>query len=273
MTENQYYKLAEQNYFRRNLAENNRETLEELIKFHQATTTIPSNNITNMNKQKDLWNPYLNEINSIPYFVENSYNLNINNIPKQESFPFAYDKSYKFKMKTLDNIFVNSFSDRNSNRYETKVNNPTTLPLLLIFKNNVVDGLSAGSYFIDFNSQKLLQIKNWESLEKEDVLLAFSSKGDLPSYTAIAYAIDMQKASYVHGKRGYRQALIEIGSLKQKFKETIEKLNINTILGEHGSSEFADNMASNLCGTNIRLSPIILIHWFGKVKKGENNVS
>ena len=276
MIENQYSRLAKQNFLRRVLAESrgSREVLEDVIKFHQSTTNIPKSDIYNINNTylKESSTNIMEEIDSAPIFYEHNQKINHEKTSNLEG-SYLYDKEYIISSETIEKIITISFINNHSQSNEFMSSNNALLPILLIFKNNVVEGLPAGTYIFDEQRLSLLQIRKWEPTDMKDVIQAFIPRGKLPSYTAIAYAMDIQKATYIYGKKGYRQALIEIGAVKQRFKHVIENLAIDKQLGQHSSTDFPDNMVSNICGTNIRLAPIVLVQWFGKIMKGETNVS
>lgn len=271
MYKHKYYKMTERRMIRRGFAGNLKfkDNVEEASKFHQSTTYIPVDGIYNLDtitKDKSLIELVENS-EITPKFNQKKYNFNSSDIPQWSSNEINYDKYYTMKYKTLVGILINAFGTINSSRYETIGKIHTAIPMLLLFSDNAVESLSAGSYLIDQREKCLLQIDRWESNYIIDKVAAFLKEKRLPSYMAIAYLIDMQKSTRIHGKRGYRHTLIEIGSMKQSFREVIRNNNEN--LAEHSWSDFPDNALSNVIGTNVKSAPLLLVQWFGKGKRGD----
>lgn len=266
MNNHDYLKITEKQNLRSHLIQEqlSRKNIDEVIKFHQSTTWIPTPNINNLRNSYSNKN-WLNTIEKLepsPNFVQRTIKLNnIELDTKVKDTIIEYSKDFTMTLDTLGKILIESFGNGIGKRYDTIGDIYLSVPILLLFEDDAVNGLSAGSYYFDDKELNLLQIKNWDSQKINKQILELQNN-DIPSFTAIAYSIDIQKAASIYGKRGYRNALIEIGSMKQSFREAINIVEPNLI--ESCWSNFPDNFISHLCGTNIRLAPILLIQWFGK---------
>lgn len=265
MNSHNYLQITENHKRRRYLVNDqlSSKNIDEVIKFHQSTTWIPTSNMNNVNNLylNDNWLNNVEKLDPRPNFIQGAIKLNKDietDIEDKENI-IEYVRDYTMPLDTLGKILIQSFGNRK--RYKTIGDIYLSVPILLLFKDNAVDGLSAGSYYFDKEKQRLLKIKNWDSAKVNKQIVELQNN-DIQSSTAIAYSIDIQKAASIYGIRGYRNALIEIGSMKQSLREVINVIEPNLI--ENCWSNFPDNFMSHLCGTNIRLAPILLIQWFGK---------
>ncbi|MGX9933452.1 hypothetical protein ACW0KB_19835 [Virgibacillus salarius] len=276
--DHEYFNMAKSYFIDHHLGDNalSQDTLEEVIKFHQSSSWIPLKEVHNINHttEKSQWVECVLDADIIPKFNQEVYKLNSDE--KQQkigSSEIDFDKGYEMSLETLGRILINSFGRKKAKRYESTDDIYISIPILLVFNNNAVKGLQAGTYVFNETDACLLRIKEWGCENIEAIAHTFSQTRELPSYTAIAYALDMRKATILHGIRGYRHGLFEIGAMKQSLREAIWSLDKEELLVEHCWTDFADNMVTHVCGTNIRLAPITLIQWFGKKQKGEANVS
>ncbi|WEG13651.1 hypothetical protein PU629_04605 [Pullulanibacillus sp. KACC 23026] len=233
-----------------------RENVEEVINFHYSTTNLPLHNVKNLKgeKQKDRWLQFFKN-NPISYSIsKEKIKLNLNNFSKDaDIISHEFDNSFMMDFEIIEELLVRSL----------KGNIGAVIPLLLVFSNSAVNGIKAGSYFIDGDSLELVKLQNWDSKLIDENRFNINNKGNIPSNLAIAYAIDIKRSLAVDGRRGYIRGLIEVGSSSNFFKECIKNSNLKIPLIDYCSLDFSGNPMTFLCGLNVRLAPIALLQWFG----------
>jgi len=266
MNDNQLYRIARNNHLRRLINESpkSREQLEEVIKFHQATTMIPMKSIKNIEKysEKENWK-YLAldvEPNCSLYKAKKIESLKLEEISNNNSRNFI--KDHVFDNQTIEYFLVNSFC-----KCELQENGKSyVIPLLMVLNDKAIEGISSGCYVFNVNDLTLNKIKELNDDEIIKLNSVLEHTGGILSNTAICYAIDIQKAATIYGKRGYRNVLIEVGSLKNEFEKTLFDYSDRLLV--YSEFEFPDNALSNILSMNIRLAPIVLIQWFGLNERG-----
>lgn len=268
-----YYKIAQE------LMENNisdyilsDSNLDVVIKFHQSSSRIPASAVKNLEHsvEKSRWAKSVKNKNITNVFNENKIPLNFKS-PEWPRNIYNFDMNYKLSRKEIAEVLVNSFGKVNNKelkRYNSLGDLYPVIPLLLIFDRTAIEGFSPGCYLFDSTNFILLKLKPWNKKEKIEFSTILMNETKLPSYTAIAYAIDIRRAITLDGVRGYRHAMIEIGSMSQSLREVLWKMSGDIKFGELCWSDFPDNSTTFLCGLNVRMAPIVLLQWFGKDIKG-----
>lgn len=241
--------------------------LNEVIKNHQSATWVSS---SNYEPSSDLvnWMKLVEFTDVLPDYYEKEYDLGVNpiqlNAPKSwRSFSFDWKISKENFGKLLRSAF-GRYSGVKSKNYPSAGALYPVLPLIYVFKEDIIESISTkGCYVFDSTQLKMLLIKEYDHddiIEISKHINAIDKK--LWSPLAIGYAIDIKRAITKYKKRGYRNALIEIGAMTQSFRYSLETLNLN--LGEVSFSGFNDNALTYYSGLNPRLVPVTLIQWFGE---------
>lgn len=262
---NPIYKLVKNNYYRRivNESDISKEQLEEVIKFHQATTMVPLVNINNIDRynEREKWRDFIGQIEpDINLYTERKIYIPKRREDSNSRQMLPYSDNYEITKENLREILSNVFSTINITGEKKNI-----IPLVVVLDNKSIKDISVGCYMFNFHDFTLNKVKEWGEDEIAQIRSIFSS-GQEPLYnTAICYAIDMQKAALLYGKRGYRNTLIEIGDLKRSFEKTLDcqQGNLSSIC----DYRFPDNAVSRMFGTNVRLAPVVLIQWFGKKER------
>ncbi|ASV70207.1 nitroreductase family protein [Cytobacillus kochii] len=131
------------------------------------------------------------------------------------------------------------------------------IPLILIFSVQAAEGISKkGSYVYDSSSGELLLLKEFSN---EDIVTIESNVGEIYSNIAVGYSMDIRRAIAKYGYRGYRHALIEVGAMSQSIRSNLKQI-------DHGDfllSGFSDNSLTKMVGLSPRLTPLIILQWFG----------
>lgn len=238
-----------------------KEKLNDVINFHQAQRWIPTNEINNsLQKQNaQIWNGNFGSKGINNYFNTDIVKLNRKLIPSNKRGNL--NKHGDISFDELSFLLVRSFG---KDKIHLKLQEiQSIIPLLIIFEKGAIHNVLPGCYLIDGKEAKLTKLKDWG---EEDIQKAFrectNNVSPISKY-AIAYAIDLRRSIVENGKRGYRHSLIEIGSMVQTFKESTEKLEKSKRIFNLTFTEFSDNAITQLCGLDVRLSPVTLIQWFG----------
>ncbi|WP_409294016.1 hypothetical protein V1498_12325 [Peribacillus sp. SCS-26] len=236
----------------------NKDLLEEVIKFHQSQLWLPLN----------LEDHTLNEWKDISHIniIENPFNTTIIRLPISKQ-----DNDIKSNLEQISNLMNKAFKGdyRKSANYKL-TNTNSILPLLLVFKENVLDNIKPGCYMYNSSNHSLTELQVWDKSNIESFQDITSSKS-LPSNTAFAYALDLRRATLDQGKRGYRNALIEVGTLIQKIKDINKPIKNSKInFSEEMLTDFSDNALTYLCGLNTRLAPVVSVQWFSLKGSGED---
>lgn len=240
--------------------------LDDVIKFHQSTTIIKRDSrinpysidmfnwFSNVEYTDVVPNMYLSEHALIDYeYIQKG---SVRSFSKKEEFPFH----------TLSSVIKKSFGrskDSTSKRHPSAGALYPVIPLVCILENYPKSDLTEGAYVYDSYRHSLKKIKQWDLYEFKELKSVLTSwTGSIYSNYFIAYAIDIKRAIAKYKKRGYRHALIEVGTMVQAFKDSLLEEGKN--FGEFCFSGFDDNALTHLLGLNPRLCPVTLIQWFGK---------
>jgi hypothetical protein len=178
-----------------------------------------------------------------------------------------FAKNWTFTRRLLSDVLRGSFgrSDSGHKRYPSAGALYPVMPLLCVLSPTAVEDLTPGAFAFDSRAPGLLRLTEWSSEVLEDIKMLASPFGVAPSDTLIAYSIDVRRAVTKYRYKGYRHGLIEIGLMAQAFREALRDVDGGNGLGERCWSAFADNAFTAACGLNVRLAPISLLQWFGKM--------
>lgn len=238
------------------------EKLNEVINFHHSQVWLPTSKIFNNHQvsQGELWNEYYGEN------IENPFNTKIINLPDHDIVNQYIEGHYNEDITKihLEAILKIALGDRVGKfKYHTIQKSPSVIPLILVFEKDFIYGVNAGSYLYNFEMHSLTQNANWEEEEITYRFREVTNDTTPLAKIAIAYAIDLRRSMVEYGKRGYRHSLIEVGTMVQCLKETIEVTNSDSSIQISSEifTDFSDSSFTHLCGLNPRLSPIVLIQW------------
>ncbi|MDM5265479.1 nitroreductase family protein [Bacillus wiedmannii] len=244
--------------------------LEDVLKFHQSTTTIKNGDYTNPFSHNTYnWLDQVEYQDTLPNFFLGEIDLDIT----KENFQNSKRefKKESIPKSTLGNILYKSFGrsrDHSSKRYPSAGALYPVMPLIYILDDEAVLGIPSakGVYLFDSEKSVLKKIKSWNEEEFNSFVQSINPwQNELYSNILIGYAINMEKTVAKYKKRGYRHALIEVGLMAQAFREVIKQENS---LGDFCWSGFDDNTVTYYSGLNPRLCPVTLLQWFGIT--GEN---
>lgn len=238
-----------------------------VLRFNQSSVFINPRKINN-NTIPNIIFPWLKSVEKtdvLPAYFDEVVKLTKNDLEHIKGSFRNYDIDKNLSLDELSYLFNNSFGrNRNkSKRYGSAGALYPVIPLLMVFKSFL--NLECGVYVYNSEEQTLLKITNWTLEESKYIKknVCFQTE-NLPN-TCIAYAVDIRRAIIKYHIRGYRHALIEVGAMSQGFKEVLHSLNDG--LGEVCWSGFNDNELTFKAGLNIRLCPIMMLQWFGYIKK------
>lgn len=245
-----------------------RNVLDEILKFHMKTTfNLTKNNVGSFyNPNLKIWMDEVEKKIPLPNNIKEIVKLKKTKIKSIESTrQFNKDKAFNFT--EISNALTHSFGiDKNnlSRKFPSAGALFPVYPILLVFDNTGLSEISSpGSYYYNGIENELYLLKKWEIEEMNSVKNAFCPLEDeFISNTAIAYIGDIRKSAIKYRYLGYKHVMIETGMLAQTFRESLNKHIIGS--GDLSYSAFNDNMATKLSGFNSRVSPIILLQWFGK---------
>lgn len=240
--------------------------LNDVIKVHQSSTLIKRDSrsnpysmdtikwLSNVEQTDIVPNMYLSEHPLVDYeYIQKG---SVRSFSKEEGMPF----------QTLSSVIQKSFGrskDSPSKRHPSAGALYPIISLVCILENYPESDLTRGVYVYDSYRHSLKKIKEWDHDEFKELRSVLASwDGVIYSNYLIAYAIDIKRAIAKYKKRGYRHALIEVGTMTQAFKESL--LEEGEHFGEFCFSGFDDNALTYLMGLNPRLCPVTLIQWFGK---------
>lgn len=242
--------------------------LNEVIRFHQSTSYIKRESWTNPYSVDTLkWLVNVENTDIVPNLYISEYifeEYQLENKGSIRDFDFEEIPYY-----TLSNVIQKSFgrsAKSTSKRHPSAGGLYSVMPLICILKNYKDSQLTRGVYVYDSYRNSLKKIKEWNEEEYNDFIRVLTSwDNKIYSNYFIGYAIDLKRATAKYKKRGYRHALIELGTMTQSFKESLldEKQN----LYEFNSSAFDDNGLTYSMGLNPRLCPVTLVQWFGRSSK------
>lgn len=239
--------------------------LNEILKFHQKTTWQSVGDYF-MSKGLLSWLDTVQTTDVLPEYYEKSFSFKIKKLKYGESdTKRQYNKNATLSFENLGEIMYGAFGryvDLENKTYASAGALYPIVPLLVVLEDQIItNNLKAGCYVFDSHYNRLLLIK---SFCKEDILNIERNISDTKlSNLFIAYALDIRRATAKYRSRGYRHALIEAGLMAQNFKISLKQY---PTYGECLWSGFNDNAISGLLGVSPRLSPVILMQWFGETK-------
>lgn len=242
--------------------------LDEVIKMHQSTVWhVPYS--WNLGEDVLEWNKIIEYTDILPDYYEEIIDVSVK---KKELDSYLsireFNKDYVFSKEIFSNILYDAFgrfSNYPSKGYPSAGGLYPVIPIVYIFDEVTIEGVSKGVYVYDSTEMQLLMIKdlsNSDSFQSVTNNINSVSPGEVLSNIAFGYALDMKRATTKYKRRGYRHGLIEVGLMAQSLRESI--FNQRAMLGDVSWSGFNDNALSHASGLNARISPIILIQWIGK---------
>ncbi|MHB1955862.1 MAG: nitroreductase family protein [Sulfobacillus sp.] len=244
--------------------------LDQVVKFHQKTTNIPSTLLQNITMWPELiyWIEAVQHTDTLPTLSLERIEMEVTT-SEFEASARAFDKRWHVGKEVIGSILYGAFGRGRSfhKRYPSAGALYPIIPILCVFSKAAMKGVEPGSFAFDARQPALLRLNAWSEDDLQDVRsFACVTEGDLPSNLAMGYAIDMRRAVTKYRHKGYRHALIEIGLMAQSFRETLREASVRlgTPLGERCWSAFADNALTSMCGLDVRLAPIGLLQWFGQ---------
>jgi SagB-type dehydrogenase family enzyme len=238
----------------------------DVIKFHQSANVIKRDSANNpYNGDTLLWLKNVEHTDVIPnmYISEHLLeNIDCNNLGSIRDFDLNGEITYQ----SMSNIIKKAFGrdiNSTSKRYPSGGALYPVIPLICILEDYHNSGLTKGVYVYDSYKHSLKKIKEWNEEEFEDFKSVLNPwEGKVYSNYLIGYAIDLMRAIAKYKKRGYRHALIEVGTMVQALRESLIEEQQN--MGDFCWSGFDDNAVTYLMGLNPRKCPVTLIQWFGK---------
>ncbi|MBE1553290.1 hypothetical protein [Sporosarcina limicola] len=253
------------------------ELLNNVIKFHQSGSLLRNKNSIKNSSSPLIytWLEAVENTDILPDIFEETIKLDTSIINNNGSTS-KYDLDYVFPFEKISNVLIKSFgrdSHTLSKRYPSAGALFPIIPLLLIFKENSIERVpDCGVYMIDPFNYSLYKVKGWDEEDIEDLkssIVLDKTNNEFISNFAIGYAIDIRRSITKYRTRGYRHALIELGSMTQGFRESL--LDTEVYYGDLCWSGFNDYSLTYLAGLNVRLAPVTLLQWFGKKKQLINN--
>ncbi|WDM20587.1 nitroreductase family protein [Paenibacillus polymyxa] len=238
--------------------------LKEILKFHQRTTWQDVGD-QEFDQQLLEWLDLTQYTDVIPEYYEKKLEFKVERIHCTEGFSKRkFNQDFKMDYNQLGELLYNAFG--RADGFSTKPYPSAgalypVIPLMIILDKNAIHNItSPGCYVFDTKSVELLLIKSFTAQEVE--VINENIYGSQLSKMFLGYAIDIRRAILKYKSRGYRHALMEVGLMAQSFRNS---LNRHAGYGECSWSGFNDNALTNILGLSPRLSPIILLQWFGKL--------
>jgi SagB-type dehydrogenase family enzyme len=244
------------------------EVLNDVLKFHQSSNFIlsESGHYSPYTKKILNWSESTQYTDVEPNYILEEINLINSDLQFQGSYR-EFDNEYKISKFLLGSILNNAFGKSRISQTKKYPSAGALYPvftLLYVFSDKAIEDVSEpGCYYYHPTHYKLIKLKSWKN--NDDYKKACNSinpNGNLLSNVAIGYAVDFRRTVTKYRLRGYRHALIEVGLMIQSFKEEL----IKNTYGECVWSGFNDNQLTYNSGLNVRLSPVVMTQWFGKVK-------
>lgn len=124
--------------------------------------------------------------------------------------------------------------------------------------SHACEGLESGFYYLDNNKNTLLLIASVLSDGIRNVLMPKVSSFHLAAFQVIT-VINLAKALFKYKERGFRNALIEIGSIHHVLREVFAREGVESC----ESTEFCDPKLLDSMGLNRRVFKAGLIQHFG----------
>lgn len=164
------------------------------------------------------------------------------------------------QLSTLEVFFSQSFSqDKNRHRAYPSGGALYPVEVVLAFKEKRVEGhLEPGLYHYLPVSQSLEPIGSFSKTKQFDDLYQQGPLEGIPNFVII-YFINMPRAINKYGIRGFRHAMMEVGSMYQQAALVASELNLSNCLW----SQFSDHKVSGICGLNPGVFTPCIIQHFG----------
>ncbi|WP_342478704.1 nitroreductase family protein [Paenibacillus sp. FSL H7-0350] len=241
-----------------------RALLDQILKFHQKTTWQYIGE-ENLDLRLTRWLELVQFTDVLPEYYEQKIDFNVKKIKLNEGrSKRTFKKNGVIDFNQLGEILYESFGLSEgslSKPYPSAGALYPIIPLLLVLDENAVErDFLPGSYVFDSHEARLLMIKKFD--QEEILKIKKNIYGESLSGIAICYSIDIRRSIAKYRSRGYRHALIEVGLMAQSFRSTLER---HKGFGECTWSGFNDNALSSILGLSPRLSPVVLVQWFGEI--------
>ncbi|MFC0416985.1 hypothetical protein ACFFHH_16305 [Cytobacillus solani] len=240
--------------------------LNDVLKFHQRSTWKIGED-WDCNEVMLKWLKLIEHTDALPEYYEDKIVLNLEKNHRDTSYSHReFNESWNLSQDLLTNLLYQSFGRAEgipTKRYPSAGGLYPVIPIFITFKPIMGEKvIQSGCYVFDPAECSLLRIKGLDDVTEKQFLKFVDKKA---SDFLIAYVVDMKRAVTKYGYRGYRHALIEVGLASQSFRTSILQ-TIEEELGDYCSSSFNDNALSKVIGVSPRLSPIVMLQWFGKKK-------
>ena len=159
--------------------------------------------------------------------------------PRQPSVAVYNEKPLDFK--TLQQLLINAFADHEGRRpYPSAGALYCVEPLVFLFEERLHEfkATMSGCYHFRPVTKQLQLIKAMNLAHFYDKLLhGFMKQGHLPCF-GILYVVNISKAIFKYRYRGYRHALMEVGSMYQQATRCAEELGLrNTVWSTFSDQE------------------------------------
>lgn len=231
-------------------------------KFHQKSTWN-NHSYFNYSDYTLIWTQMVEFSDIIPKFSNESISLPTKEkIVNKNRSHREFNKDYYYSLDEIGEILFNSFGrdTMKSKEYPSAGALYPVIPLVYILDQSRVEGINIeGCYVYDSTNGILHLIKEFNNETKKQVIKNLNTENNIYSNIAIGYSLDLKRAITKYRLRGYRHGLIEVGLMAQNFRHSLP-----ASFGDFSWSGFNDNEITKLSGLNIRLSPVILIQWFGE---------
>ncbi len=237
----------------------------DILRFHQSTKIIGNNSLMNIYSNDIIrWLKIVEGSDVLPNFFIDEYPFKKSNIRNVGSIRQFNDKA--INISTLEEVIKKTLSRDSSNkskRYPSAGGLYPVIVLICLLKDN--SKLKRGVYIYDADSNSLKLIHNWGEKEFQRTIESLCPLEKQPySDFFIAYAIDLKRSIAKYGSRGYRHALIEVGTITQAFKESLIEENDNYAQFLH--SGFDDDALTYNLGLSPRECPITIVQWIGQMR-------
>jgi SagB-type dehydrogenase family enzyme len=205
------------------------------------------------------------DLNLSPFY-KNSYPLskNINNLDLQRSSTAQYFNKKNIPFSILEDLLENSFAANINTKKRPYPSGGAIYPVDIIvgiFSNRfnncpIIDGIYHFRPALHILQPINTTINSTEIL---NTILTLDQPPTASPNFCILYFINLKKALLKYRYRGYRHALMEIGSMYQQADLAAKKLNLINKL----YSGFNDYQVSRLCQLNLKLHLPIIVQSFG----------
>ncbi|MED4045996.1 nitroreductase family protein [Priestia aryabhattai] len=241
--------------------------LNKVLKMHQQTTWhLPYNWDTFKDPELYDWCELVADTEVLPDYVEER--IQLSPVSTNESNTTRslreYKKDFQITDSDLSNILFKSFGrhkDTLAKNYPSAGGLYPIIAVLIVLDKNKIPFLKhEGSYIYDSRENELLLLKKFTEEDINKFRKCVDMPWEVPDI-AMAYAMDIKRATTKYKFRGYRHALIEVGLMAQSFRSSLWDMNN---FGECCWSGFSDNALTHLLGLSPRLAPVALLQWFGE---------